>query len=134
MKGGQLKEAIVGGGVASERAVKSLWSQWDRLLFRNRVLCRKWENDIGDQTNNQIVLPAILRQTAFEAHHSHTTASHRGVRKTIKALQSRYYWPGLTSAVHGLVASCHVCENMGKEASRSFTTVRGRSSHGTHFD
>ena len=33
------------------RAVKSLWSQWDRLLFRNRVLCRKWENDIGDQTN-----------------------------------------------------------------------------------
>ena len=73
------------------RAVKSLWSQWDPLLFRNRVLCCKWENDIGDQTNNQIVLPVILRQTAFEAHHSHTTASHRGVRKTINALQSRYW-------------------------------------------
>ena len=91
------------------RALKSLWSQWDRPLFRNRVLCRKWENDIGDQKNRQIVLPVILRQTAFEAYHSHTTASHRGVRKTINALQSGYYWPGLTSAVHGLVASCHVC-------------------------
>ena len=60
-------------------AVKYLWSQWDRLLFRNRVLCRKWENDIGDQTNNHIVLPVIIRQTAFEAHHNHTTVSHRGV-------------------------------------------------------
>ena len=62
-----------------------------------------------DQTTDQIVLPEDLRQTAFEAHHSHTTASHSGVKKTLSALQSRYYWPGLTSAVHRLVARCHVC-------------------------
>ena len=37
------------------------------------------------------------------------TASHHGVQKTLSALQSRYYWPGLTSAVHRLIASCHVC-------------------------
>ena len=91
------------------RAVKALWAQWDRLLFRNGVLCRKWESDTGDLTANQVVLPESLRQTAFEAHHSHTTASHRGVRKTISAIQSRYYWPGLTSAVQVLVARCHVC-------------------------
>lgn len=91
------------------RAVKALWSQWDRLVFRNGVLCRKWESDMGDQTTDQIVLPEDLRQTAFEAHHSHTTASHCGVKKTLSALQSRYYWPGLTSAVHKLVARCHVC-------------------------
>ena len=91
------------------RAVKALWTQWDRLVFRNGVLCRKWESDMGDQTTDQIVLPENLRQTAFEAHHSHTTASHRGVKKTLSALQSRYYWPGLTSAVHRLVARCHVC-------------------------
>ena len=64
---------------------------------------------MGDQTTDQIVLPEDLRQTAFEAHHSHTTASHCGVKKTLSALQSRYYWPGLTSAVHRLVARCHVC-------------------------
>ena len=50
-----------------------------------------------------------VRQTAFEAHHSLTTASHRGVRKTLSALQSRYYWPRLTLAVHRLVARCHFC-------------------------
>ena len=90
-------------------AVKTLWSQWDRLLFRNRVLCRKWESDGGDQIIDQVILPESLRQAALEAHHSHTTASHRGIRKTLGALQSRYYWPGLTSAVHRLVARCHVC-------------------------
>ena len=91
------------------RAVKTLWSQQDRLLFRNGVLCRKWKNDIGDQSIEQILFPNTLRQTAFEAHHSHTTGSHRGVRKTLCALQSRYYWPGITSAVYRLVACCHVC-------------------------
>ena len=50
-----------------------------------------------------------VRQTAFEAHHNLTTVSHRGVRKTLSALQSRYYLPGLTLAVHRLVARCHVC-------------------------
>ena len=118
------------------RAVKALRAQWDRLLFRNGVLCRKWESDVGDQTTNQVVLPESLRQTAFEAHHSHMTASHRGVWKTISALQSRYYWPGLTSAVHSLVTRCHVCikENMGKETSCPFETVCGGSSHGTNCD
>ena len=91
------------------RAVKTLWSQWDRLLLRNGVLCHKWESYIGDQTIDQVVLSDSLWKTAFEAHHSHTTASHCGVRKTLSALQSRYYWPGLTSAVHRLIASCHVC-------------------------
>ena len=66
---------------------------------------------MGDQTTDQIVLPEDLQQTAFEAHHSHTTASHHGVKKTLSVLQSHYYWPGLTSAVHKLVARCHVCRS-----------------------
>ena len=81
--------------------------QWDRLPFRNGVLCHKWENDIGDQITNQVAFPKTFRQTPFAAHHSHTTASHRGIRKTISAIQSHYYWLGLTSAVPGLVTSCH---------------------------
>ena len=55
-------------------AVKTLRSQWDRLLFRNRLLCRKWESDGGDQIIEQVILPESLRQAALEAHHSHTTA------------------------------------------------------------
>ena len=69
-------------------AVKTLWSQWDRLLFRNRVPCRKWESDGGDQIIDHVILPESLRQAALDAHHSHKTASHRGIRKTLGALQA----------------------------------------------
>ena len=79
--------------------MKTLWSEWDLLLFRNRVLCRKCESDGGDQIIDQVILPESLRQAALEAHHSHTTASHRGVRKTLGALQF--------SSVHRFVAWCH---------------------------
>ena len=96
----------MGGLSPRSRGVKALW---DRLLFRNSVLCRRWENDVGDQITNQVVFPDTIPETAFEAHHSHTTASHRGVLKTINALQSRYYWPELTSEVCRLIAICHVC-------------------------
>ena len=42
--------------------MKTLWSEWDRLLFRNRVLCRKCESDGGDQIIDQVILPESLRQ------------------------------------------------------------------------
>ena len=75
--------------------IKTLWS----LLFRNSVLCRKWESDGGDEMIDHVILSESLRRTAFEAYHIHTTTSHRGVRKTLSALRSRFYLPGLTSAV-----------------------------------
>ena len=76
--------------------MKTLWSEWDRLLFRNRVLCHKCKSDGGDQVIDQVILPDSLRQAALEAHHSHTTASHRGVRSAISLLL----------AVHRFVARC----------------------------
>ena len=102
--------------------MKTLWSEWDLLLFRNRVLCRKCESDGGDQIIDQVILPESLRQAALEAHHSHTTASHRGVRKTLGALQSRYYWQFTDLSPGAMQTSCSV------------KTVRGGSSHGTNSD
>ena len=57
----------------------------------------------------QIILPRNLQETALRAHHGHTTASHRGVNKTLGALRARYYWPGLTSQVKRWVRVCHEC-------------------------
>ena len=90
-------------------SVKALWSQWDRLELKDSVLFRRWESDDGRQIINQLILPKSLRESALTAHHNHTTASHLGVRKTMSALRSRYYWPGLTSAVYKWVAGCHDC-------------------------
>ena len=89
--------------------LKALWSQWDRISFRDDELCRRWESESGDRVTYQIVLPESLRETALKAHHNHTTASHRGVNKTLGSLRRRYYWPGLTSQTYRWVTRCHDC-------------------------
>ena len=56
---------------------------------------------------DQIILPRNLQETALKAHHNHTTASHRGVNKTLASMKACYYWPGLTSHVKKWVGICH---------------------------
>ena len=92
-----------------DRTVKSLWAQWDQLEIHDRVLCRRWEEESGARVSYQIILPRDLRDTALKAHHDHTTASHRGINKTLAAVRSRYYWPGLTTQVKRWVRICHEC-------------------------
>ena len=98
---------------AYDRTVKALWAQWNQVEFRWR-----WEEGGGGRTMYQIILPRNLQETALEAHHNHTTASHSGVNKTLGAIRARYYWPGLTSQVKKWVRVCHDCgakKNWGKK-------------------
>ena len=92
-----------------DSTVTSLWAQWDQLEIHDRVLCRIWEEESGARVSYQIILPRDLRDTALKAHHDHTTASHRGINKTLAALRSCYYWPGLTRQVKRWVRICHEC-------------------------
>ena len=97
--------------------VEALWAQWTQLEFRDRVLCRRWEEESGTRTMYQIIPSRILQETALEAHHNHTTASH-GVNKTLGEIRARYYWPGLTSQVKKWVSVCQDCsakKNWGKK-------------------
>lgn len=101
-----------------DQTVKSLWAQWDQVEIRDRVLCRRWEEGGGNRVKHQIILPRSLRETALKAHHNHTTASHRGVSKTLASIKARYSWPGLTSQVKKWVRICHECgakKNWGKK-------------------
>ena len=91
-----------------DSTVKALWAQWTQLIFRDRVLCRGWEEESGTRTMYQIILPRILQETALEAHHNHTTASDR-VNKTPGEIGAQYYWLGLTSEVKKWVSICHDC-------------------------
>ncbi|KAL9967720.1 hypothetical protein ACROYT_G026009 [Oculina patagonica] len=92
-----------------DRTVKALWAQWDQLEFRDQVLCRRWEEGSGTRKKYQIIIPRSLQETALKAHHNHTTASHRGVNKTLGALRVRYYWPCLPAQVKNWVKVCHDC-------------------------
>ena len=92
-----------------DQVVKSLSAQWEQVEIHDRVLCRRWEVGDGVRKTYQIILPRNLRETALKAHHNHTTASHRGVNKTLASMKARYYWPGLTSHVRKWVRICHEC-------------------------
>jgi len=70
--------------------LKALWSQWDRLSFRDGVLCRRWERDNDERVAHQILPPERLGETALQAHHNHTTASHRGVNKSLNSRRHHY--------------------------------------------
>ena len=92
-----------------DQTIKSLWAQWDQQEICDRVLCRRWEEGDGNSVKYQIILPLNLRETALKAHHDLTTASHRGVNKTLASIRACYYWPRLTSQVKKWVRICHEC-------------------------
>ena len=105
-----------------DRTVKALWAQWNQLEFRDHVLCRRWEEGSDTRPIYLIILPRNLQEIALEAHHNHTTASHRGVRKTPGAIRARYYWPALTSQVKKWVRNFHDCDakNIGEKNSAHY--------------
>ena len=100
-----------------DHTVHAHWAQWDQLKFADQVLRRRWEEGSSTRIKYQIILPRNLQETALQAHHNHTIASHRGVDKTLGALRMQYYWPGLTAQVKKWVKICLNCgakKNRGK--------------------
>jgi hypothetical protein len=82
--------------IASESLfVKSLLTQYDRLVCKDNILYRKWENFELKSTKLQAIIPMSLRRTVLKFCHDNRTSSHLGVRKTVSRIRQSYYWPGL---------------------------------------
>jgi len=114
-------------------AVKTLWSQWKWLFFRNSVLCHKWESGWGEQTIDVVILPESLWQAAFEAHHTAVV-----LRLQVIVVYGRsYVLFNLITTGQDLFQQFTYWSpgaNLGKKVSCSFKAVRGGSSHGTNHD
>ena len=96
--------------VASESVViKSLCSQWDRLVIENGLLYRKWTDHVTSQNSIQAVVPNSERRKVLKHYHDSRTAGHLGIHKTLARIRQSYYWPGLQSDVHSYIAGCEVC-------------------------
>lgn len=50
----------------------------------------------------------------LESLHDEPTSGHLGVDKTLAAVRSRFYWPGMYDDVHKFVSSCLVCQKIKK--------------------
>ena len=61
---------------------------------------------------DQLYIPAHdkLRRECFEASHSHLWSGHFGVRKTLKRLQTAYWWPNMQQDVEDWIRHCDCCQ------------------------
>ena len=89
--------------------VRSLWAQWGRLELRDNVLYRRWEDDVGNVTSFQIVVPQVLVHDVLHALHGGVGGGHLGISKTLKKIRERFYWPGLQKDVEDWCRKCERC-------------------------
>ena len=94
---------------------KLLCNQWDKLEVHNNILYRRWTpQDSRDAECIQIVVPLELRKQILQMLHSHKSAGHLGIAKTLGKLRQRFYWPGHKKDVERWCKHCKICESLNR--------------------
>ncbi len=90
-------------------ALKSYWAQWDMLVIRDGVLCKRWEDHDGKGVKFLVVLPQKFRNQVLKELHSSKAAAHMGRDKTLPRLRDRYFWYGMAADVRAFLRKCVQC-------------------------
>ena len=89
---------------------KTYWAHWERIQLREGVLYRRYEGHGGKgQSWWQLLVPRSLRSRVLQEVHSTKTTGHLGEAKTVKRMQSSYYWMGYAEDVRSHCRACKVC-------------------------
>ena len=97
---------VEGGG----RKLLSYWSQWGRLLLRDGLVLRRWENEkTGQEIYRQICLPESFVPQVLHVLHNSPSAGHIGVSKTLEKVRRRFYWHGVREHVENHIRRCGPC-------------------------
>ena len=92
------------------RELKSLWSQWDRIVLVDGVLFRQWFDSGAKSAIHQFLVPEALRKDMFQSLHASISSGHLGIRKTIGKLRRRLYWVGYKSDILDWCRKCIPCQ------------------------
>lgn len=108
LKYGDLPEAWVKANTERARTLKksvakrvSSFSEQHNSLF----VCPETESN-----RLVLVVPVSLRRTVMEVHHDSPVGAHRGAKKTLEKLKTRYWWPGMKIDIENYIKSCRKCE------------------------
>jgi transposase InsO family protein len=91
------------------------WKEEGGKIYKRIFDCQRpdlqWKLAVEDHER-----PAILKEC-----HDEPTAGHMGYLKTLRRVQERYYWPGITKDVKEYVKACTICKkhktsNLGRRA------------------
>ncbi|RUS91064.1 hypothetical protein EGW08_001192 [Elysia chlorotica] len=85
-----------------------------RLKIQGSLLCRVIQRPAGEVA--QIILPPSVQQRAMEL--SHDSRGHQGPERTLKQLQDRCFWPGMSSDVFDYCRRCARCQAAKTSASK----------------
>lgn len=88
---------------------KYYWNRLDSFEIKDGVLCRKWENNTGNNITWQIVIPQKLRPSILQQLHNSVTGGHLGIKKTLSKVRQRYFWYGLRKFVEQWCRTCDIC-------------------------
>ena len=89
--------------------VRCLWNQWDFIILENAVLYKTAIIDGQKTTFKQLLAPACIRRKIFEFLHSHRTGRHAGAGRTLKNVQTRFWWPNMRGDVELWCTKCDPC-------------------------
>lgn len=95
--------------VNPDKELDILMKQWSVLEIKNKVLYRKWEND-DKSINLQLIIPKSIRKEIMIQLHNSRLAGHLGREKTLQKIQSRFYWPGMSTDVRRWCLNCMFCQ------------------------
>ena len=89
---------------------KFLLMERDRLVIRNGLLYRKWEQNLGKGFWYQLVLPVVYREKVLLQLHDSATSGHLGAKKTYNKVRARFYWPSMRQFIRRWVLTCEMCQ------------------------
>ena len=93
---------------------ESSFSVCDGVLYRNYTQVEGSER----RTWRQILLPTELRTTVMNVAHDSLMGGHRGINKTLKKVESNFFWPGINSDITRYCQSCDICQKTGQKGLR----------------
>ena len=91
-------------------ALKLYWSEWKRLEIHDTLLYRRWENDEGNVTRLQLIVPFRYQREISKRLHGPTGASHLGRRRTTEMIQRTMFWYQMADNIKFWVQVCDVCQ------------------------
>jgi hypothetical protein len=91
--------------------VKYYWNRWDSLEIVDEMLCKKFENETGNQFTSQIIIPQNLVADVLEQLHSSVVGGHLGLKKTFNKIRQKYHWYKIYRDIERWCQKCDVCNS-----------------------
>ena len=79
------------------------------FFHSSSLLYRKYQPKKSSQVLFQIVIPLSLRNQILHQYHDSNFGGHFGPRKTIPAIQSKYYWNNMENDIIAWCRNCEIC-------------------------